>query len=185
MVVVTCVKVGTKYGSEYVNRLAAGVARQATRPYRFLCLTDDPSGVQCETAPIGTDLPGWWAKLVLFQPHPALAGERVLYFDLDTVLVGNIDALLDYTGEAAFLSDFYHPSELASGVIGLAPGAWPAVWSAFDQAMIPHYWGDQAWIETHVPQADRWQDLLPGQVVSYKVDVVPHGLNGARVVCYH
>lgn len=37
--IIVCIKVGQKYGAEYVNRLAAAVARHTTKPHEFLCLT--------------------------------------------------------------------------------------------------------------------------------------------------
>ena len=46
MVNVVCMKWGTLYGSHYVNRLYRGVARNMSRPFRFVCFTDDPAGVE-------------------------------------------------------------------------------------------------------------------------------------------
>ena len=186
--IVCCVKVGDPFGPEYVNRLAAMVARHATRPHRFLCLTDDPAGVACDTSPIGTDLPGWWAKLVLFQPHPALAGERVLYLDLDTVLVGNIDSLLDYRGDFAILRDFYRPTGYGSAVMAFEAGWGRTIWEQFqrDPAFVMRMLhGDQEWIETVVEEADRWQALCPGLIGSYKADGLSHGPKGFHAVCFH
>lgn len=43
------IKYGSKYGPEYVNRLAAGLHRhhnkENTPPFRIVCCTDDASGV--------------------------------------------------------------------------------------------------------------------------------------------
>ena len=41
---VVCVKYGTKYGANYVNRLASMVRRQSSVDVDFFCLTDDPAG---------------------------------------------------------------------------------------------------------------------------------------------
>ena len=38
-------KWGTLYSSEYVNRLYRGVKAHLSRPFRFVCVTDDPSGL--------------------------------------------------------------------------------------------------------------------------------------------
>ena len=40
---IICMKWGTKYGPEYVNRLASMVRRNTTIPCRFVCMTDDPA----------------------------------------------------------------------------------------------------------------------------------------------
>jgi len=43
-----CLKWGTKYGPEYVNRLHESVRRLYLKPHRFLCYTDDPRGLRPE-----------------------------------------------------------------------------------------------------------------------------------------
>lgn len=182
---VTCVKVGTRYGPEYVNRLASMVARHTTLPHRFLCLTDDPRGLDCDTADIGTDLPGWWAKLILFKPHPKLEGHRVVFLDLDTVIVDNIDFLLEYDGPFAILRDFYWPKGYGSAIMSIAPGFGQQVWDQFQPEYVGRYPGDQDWIRRLIPHADLWQDIAPKKIVSYKVDVLPARRKGEAVVCFH
>ena len=178
---VVCIKVGTKYGPEYVNRLAASVARHTTVPHEFVCWTDDSTGLACARAPIGTDLPGWWAKLVLFTPHT----ERLLFLDLDTVIVDNMDFLFEYDGPFAILSDFYHPAHYGSAVMSIAPGFGASIWADYTEAQHGRWWGDQVWIETCAPGADRWQDLYPGKIVSYKVQCQDGVPAGASIVCFH
>lgn len=184
--IIVCIKVGQKYGPEYVNRLAAMVARHTTKPHRFLCLTDDPQGVTCETAPVDTDLPGWWAKLVLFRPHWALACKRVLFLDLDTVIVGNMDFMLEYNGPFAILQDFYRAEGYGSAIMSIAPDFGQDIWQDFTPAVMQECWGDQNWIERRVPIAQCWQKLYPGKIVSYKVHCQERGLPAdAAVVCFH
>lgn len=185
---IVCVKVGTKYGAEYVNRLAAMVRRHTSTPYEFLCLTDDRAGVDCASAPIDCEYPGWWAKLVLFKPHPALAARRVIFLDLDTVIVGNIDFLLDYQGPFAILRDFYRPNGYGSAVMSIAPGYGCAIWQKL--AEHPKLWmaefaGDQDFIRMCVDGADLWQDLYPSKIVSYKVHCGQGIPEGTVVVCFH
>ena len=47
---ILCMKWGTLYGPDYVNRLYAMVARNGTGPFRFICLTDDSDGIRDEVA---------------------------------------------------------------------------------------------------------------------------------------
>ncbi|MGI9153122.1 MAG: glycosyltransferase, partial [Rubrivivax sp.] len=44
--IVLCMKWGTKYGPEYVNRLYAMVARHLREDFEFVCLTDLVRGVR-------------------------------------------------------------------------------------------------------------------------------------------
>ena len=181
---IVCIKVGTKYGPEYVNRLHAMVERHTIMPHEFLCLTDDALGLTCPTAPIETDLPGWWAKLVLFKPQRALRGRRVLFLDLDTVIVGNMDCLLEYDGQFAILRDFYQPNGYGSAIMSIEPGIGAYLWEQFTPDVMRRLHGDQDWIRAN-SQCDQWQDLYPGKIVSYKVHC-QHGIpEGAAVICFH
>ncbi len=182
--IVCCIKVGTRYGPEYVNRLHAAVERHMKRRHDFLCLTDDPRGLGCLHLPIGTDLPGWWAKLILFKPHQALMGARVIFLDLDTVILGNIDFLLAYEGDFAILRDFYRPNGYGSAIMSIAPAFGGRIWRDFKPEYCAAYPGDQNWIEEQAPHADRWQDLNPGRIVSYKADPQPWP-DTASICCFH
>lgn len=180
---VTCVKVGTLYGPEYVNRLAAMVARHTTLEHRFVCLTDDPHGLGCASVPIDTDLPGWWAKLALFRP--GMFSERVLYLDLDTVLCGNIDFLFDYTGPLAMLRSFLPPSPYGSAVMSFQPTGLGVLWTDFSRDVMERLYGDQDWIAERAPSVECWQDIAPGRIGSYKVDGLEDGPQDFAVCCFH
>lgn len=97
---VICVKWGTGYGPEYVDRLYAMVRRHTTGPLRFVCLTDDPTGirpeVECAELPeLGCEHPvrthGKWRKVVLWSRDLAGLSGPVLFIDLDSVIVGSLD----------------------------------------------------------------------------------------------
>jgi hypothetical protein len=45
---ILCMKWGTKYGPEYVNRLYAMVRRHLSGDFRFVCLTDSTEGIRSE-----------------------------------------------------------------------------------------------------------------------------------------
>lgn len=98
---VVCVKWGTAYGPEYVNRLYGMVSRQMSEPFRLVCLTDDRQGirgeVECFDLPeLGVPQPartkGKWRKQVLWgREVPGLQPGAALFIDLDSVIVGSLD----------------------------------------------------------------------------------------------
>ena len=116
-VTVLCMKWGAKYGPEYVNRLYGMVARNLARPFRLVCLTDDPMGVRPEVtcAPI-PPLPPFdqpkergWRKIASFSPDLAgLLPGVVLFLDVDVVIVGPLDPLFEAPGEFPMIRDWYH-----------------------------------------------------------------------------
>lgn len=176
-------------------RLRDAVARNLTRPHRFVCLSDvDVPGV--EVMPLRNDWPRWWAKVEMFAPWIEDLG-RIFYLDLDTVVTGNIDGFVEYDGEACIARDFNYgvPSQLA---VNYRPGVFRHLWDAFvsdpeawmadgDKMVAPHF-GDQVLMtKAHMPRPiEFWQDVLPGQLVSYKVDCFRGALPAdARLVALH
>lgn len=189
--VVVCLKAGIAYSIEYVNRLHAMVERHLTVPHRFVCLTDDSRGIAGGIEIISLEEPGlwgWWHKLALFNPPAGLENRRLVFLDLDTVVTGPVDFLLDYQGPFAILRDFYHPQGYGSAIMSIAPGYGRAIWGEFAERpreIMARLSGDQEWIRTCVDGADLWQELYPGKIVSYKVHCGQGIPEGAAIVCFH
>lgn len=187
---VACVlRSGGEYTPEHVQTLAASVALHLPDA-AFVCLSDVlVPGVT--TRPLLDPWPGWWAKIELFC-RGVFAG-RVLYLDLDTVVVGDLSDLASYRGPFAMLSDFYAPERPASGVMAWdADGPTPrAIWARFVTDPAGHMAaypceGDQGFIRSVTGDSvDRLQDHAPGQIVSYKVHCERGVPSGARIVCAH
>jgi hypothetical protein len=100
---IICMKWGTVYGPEYVNILDAMLKRHLTVPYKFICFTDDRTGVhdhietrEIPDIPLGT-APGFsgWRKLASLSPKLGIEG-TVLFLDLDLIIMDNIDSFLTY-----------------------------------------------------------------------------------------
>lgn len=186
---VCCVKTKPNYDYHWVNRLYLAVKRNLTIPHRFVCFTDYTGGLKCPAAgfPRFLDGSGWWAKLSLFRP--GLFDGLVLYLDLDSLIVGNLDFVKEYTGSFALLRDFYRPHGYGSGAM-LFRGDHSHIWTEWLRQKCPteistETWGDQAWMEKELPEADLLQDLWPGRFVSYKEDCQEGCPEGASVVCFH
>ena len=116
---VLCMKWGTKYGPEYVNRLYAMVRRQLKGEFNFVCLTDDTRGirseVQCRPIP-ALDLeiaPGKvdraWKKLTTFECDLHGLRGTALFVDLDVVIVGGLDVFFTQPGEFLIIHDYARP----------------------------------------------------------------------------
>lgn len=189
MLTVACVlKSGGVYDATWVARLQAGVARHLHLHHRFVCLSDVE--VPCERIALEHDWLGWWSKIELFK----LRGP-VLYFDLDTAIVGDVCEIADAAERWSFtmLHDFYAPGHYGSGVMAWSHVAPRPLYETFRDnptalmAAPRARMGDQAFIEDFygVENINAWQDIVDDQIVSYKV----HCRNGipsdARVVCLH
>jgi hypothetical protein len=190
---------GGIYDASWVGKLQRGVARHLTLPHRFVCLTDMVRDVQSagiEAIPLATDWPGWWAKLNLFAtPRDGVT----LYFDLDSVVVGSLDAIAAYPHRFTMAHEFYRPHLLCSTAM-----AWSGDWSCIAERFstdsvrwMRHYdkvmpvtgrIGDQAFIEDCLGDGvDTFRDLFGERsIASYKVhqcqDAPPAD---AAVVAFH
>lgn len=98
MLTVCCAyKPSRQYDDRYPMVLQNMVARHLSIPHWFVCLSnEDIPGV--DTIAIPSDLDGWWIKLALFHPEIDL-GDDCLFFDLDTVIIGDISDLLKIPGD--------------------------------------------------------------------------------------
>lgn len=186
-----CVQAGNycERGLEYVNVLFDMVCRNLPdgTQARFYCLTNDSEGLDSyiNAIPLPADLEGWYGKLYLFKRGLFAEGSRVCFLDLDTVIVGNCKALVDYDGDFATLRDFYQPERLGPAVMLWKAGD-STIWDEWVAQGNPRNdMGDLWWINQCVKGSDVLQDLYPGVFVSYKRDCNPHPPKGARVVCFH
>ena len=84
MIDVWCVCTGDKYRQERVSALRRMVGKNLTVPFDFKTINND-----------NTRRPycSWWDKLRLFDR----AERPSIYLDLDVIITGNIDYLVDYT----------------------------------------------------------------------------------------
>ena len=102
---VLCLKWGKRYPAFYVNRLYVQVKRNLSRPFRFVCVTDDPEGidsaVDCVPFPenpqvFGRPWPNLFSKLCLFKPGFADLKGPTLFLDVDLLVIRELDRFFDY-----------------------------------------------------------------------------------------
>lgn len=113
---ILCMKWGTKYGPEYVNRLYGMVRRHLTGDFQMVCLTDDANGIRPEVLcrPIPQlDLhlkpgqrDGAWKKLTTFEADLYGLRGTALFLDLDVVVVGSLDDFFTQSGEFLIIHDY-------------------------------------------------------------------------------
>lgn len=178
MIDVWCCLWGKKYHAAYVYALEEAVEQHLTVPHRFRCLSDrELPGIDVTLRQ--RKWPSWWGKLELFE----VASGPSLYFDVDVLLVGNIDYLADYTAH-----EFAAPANWArSGHGGIQSSvmAWDGSWrepvERFSPADQERLWGDQELLWEI--RGDDWV-RVPG-VYSFKYHCLG-GLRGdEKVVVFH
>lgn len=168
-------------GRDYVHILHDSVRRNLPAGFEgtFEVFTDDADGYHPDiiVRPLPeVGLGGWWNKLALFKPGLFTPGDRVIYFDLDTLITGRLDDIVKYDGDFAALRDVYRPHGLQSSVMAWRAGVGMSdIWALWDIKGRPEVdGGDQIWIEdvlasTRALPFDRLQDLYPDLFASYKI----------------
>lgn len=172
MTTVACVFVKGEYPytPEYVTRLRSMVTRWMERPFRFVCLTDQPwLFADVETIPV-SKLDGFapWTKLELFNPARQWTG-RMLYLDLDTLIVSSLEPILNIDADFAITDDpeRHHTPRTKdsfgrqivrrfnSSVMVWDGGLHTDLYTGWTPAVAKRLSGDQDWIGEQFPNATR------------------------------
>ncbi len=156
---VVCLKWGNKYNAEYVNRLHSMVKRNLTIPFEFYCLTEDITGINqdIKIKPLPEiDLEGWWFKVTLFQKNAYGFKGRILFIDLDMVIINNIDTLCNQKTSFATIKGWNH-NYLQSAIFSLDVNSCTYVYDKFMQDyqnIVKRLDGDQDWISESIREQD-------------------------------
>jgi hypothetical protein len=168
MITVACVNVGNYlgHGEEYVDKLCKMVACNLSFSHQFVCIRE-------------SDKPGWFAKCDLFRPG-RFSG-RVLYLDLDTLVVGSLDRLVLNKGILHLRYWGWKRNDYGSGVMVWDAGEHEEIFALYDETVPQRFKGDQDWIQ-HVSE---WPALPTGLNVSYRYHCKRGPDAGAATVSFH
>ncbi|GGD15721.1 hypothetical protein [Aquisalinus flavus] len=181
---IICMKWGTRYGPEYVNRLYGAVTRNITGPLRFVCFTDDRTGLNqgIEIQPLPRiTLPEpytWtpWRKISCWQyPLADLRGD-VMFLDIDLIITGPLDDLFAYApGEYCVIENW---TQKTRGLGNTSAFRFPAgkhtglfeIFEANPRKVLEEHRTEQHYISKYIPNQRFW----PAEwCVSFKHDLVP------------
>ncbi|RVD44204.1 hypothetical protein EN742_02955 [Mesorhizobium sp. M4A.F.Ca.ET.020.02.1.1] len=168
------------FDEEWVEKLYRGFKRNLTVPFRFVCFTERPRQIHEEIAqqPIATDPPGYGALI-----EPYRLGDPMILVGLDTIVVGNCDALAAHVlggGALALPRDPYARERACTGVV-LAPAGSERIWLNYTGIEDMEHMRKQPHVYI--------DDLFPGQVLSWKGDIRGRGDEapppGASIIYFH
>lgn len=169
---VACVWWGNLYSVDYVKKLRDAVKRNLSVPHDFVCLTTNvvPEGVIKITPPRGDK--GWWQKINLFSPDMFGPSQRILYLDLDLVVIGSLDEIASSREPFCMIENYGpnkgHAAHNSSCMVWTPTGKTHRIFTQFDETIPNSLHGDQCWI---------WRVMLNDitdfhqyQCVSYKYE---------------
>lgn len=155
------------FAAEHVNVLRSMVARHCRLPHKFVCITDDPVGIdpRIRIIPLWADHgdlvnpshaggPSCYRRLKIFSAEMRnLLGPRIVSLDLDTLIVGDVTPLWDRPEEFVIWGDTTRNTPYNGSMFLLTAGSRRRVWEEFDPKRSPargrelgYFGSDQAWI---------------------------------------
>jgi len=198
------------FGPETVNVMRRMVQRHYAGSPRFICVTDDPSGLDegIETVALWNDYahvenphghprnPSCYRRLRAFHPDiGAVFGDRFVTLDLDAVVTGDLTPLFDRDEDFVIWGDTNKFTYYNSSLFVMTAGARPQIWTDFDPAESPQaskragqFGSDQGWISYRLGPGEARFTRADG-VYSYRNEVANNGGSNlppdARVVFFH
>ncbi len=178
MLTVVCLLVHGEYPftPDYVRRLHKMVMRYCDRPFRMVCLTDQPMamplGVEAIHIEKLPDCYALWNKIQCFNPTHGFTG-RMLFLDLDVLIVSSLTPVIDFPADFALTEDVFAKERAGdniykgrrlvrkfnSSVMVWNGGEQEHIWTDWREDVARTYSTDQDWIASCTP----WAAAMPAE----------------------
>lgn len=159
------------YKPRHVEALRLMVAENLSIPHRFLCITDSPGALSCETLPLWRDghvarppeAMNSYRRLRLFAPEmrELIGTPWVLQLDLDSLVCGPLDPLITWD-DLKMVDGTMAPYNGSMWLHRL--GSRPQLWQDFDPRRSP--WEVHGFHRTE--RKRHFTDKLPGKAQPYR-----------------
>lgn len=200
------------YSPEYINRLYRACLRNTEHPFDFVLYAGLFTYMPAATAALDpririeqNDLPYWWCGMPFWMENPpGIETRTLLYLDLDVVIVGSLDDLIEYPSDHAYMKD-YPAARCPAGLENdgnasaslIRNGAGAAIWEGYVAAGKPTWSPLLPPVGRKLPLAVQTilndpagpvpHDVFPeAWVASYKLHVLQNGLpEDCRIISFH
>ena len=202
---VICMKWGTKYGPEYVNTLWSMVNRHLTLPHRFICMTDDRTGIRTEVeclplpdiyVPPHKDYSPW-RKLGMFSKKIGNLKGKALFLDLDIIIVDEINSFFTYSNKFTIIENWTQKGQGIgnSSVYCFNIGEHVDVFNYYQEhveEVTNKYSNEQIYLSRKIGNIEYWPDewcksfkrhCIPPHIIRYFR--APQKLPGMKILVFH
>lgn len=202
---IICMKWGTRYGPHYVNRLYNGVKKHLNIPYRFICFTDDATGLDqgVESFPLPEiTIPEQhsvspWRKLSLFSKQLGDLSGKALFLDLDVIIVDSLDEFFDFSDRFTIIENWTQKGRGIgnSSVYCFEVGAHSDILEFYEKnqtEVFSNYSNEQIYLSLNIKDKKYWPAKW---CQSFKFHAIPRGIKrflvepmipeGCKIVVFH
>lgn len=162
---------GNLYPVKYVENLRNSIKRNLSIPYKLYCITernDVPDGVI--KIPTPNKNKGWWQKVNLFHPELFDSSQRILYLDLDVIVVGSLDKIASVQEPFCMIENYgpnkRHAAHNSSVMVWTPTEKTHRIYTTFSLDVMKELHGDQCYI-WRVRGNNIW-NFPKSWIVSYK-----------------
>jgi len=156
------------YDVTWVRKLRDMVRRNLNIPHKFVCLSNVNVPHCDQLIKLKDDLPGYWSKVELFRP--GLFEDRVLYLDLDVLVLKSLEPLINFDSKFAIMQACskviiskqegkVRVKRYNSSVMVFDAGVADLLYTGFSQQKRLKFFGDQDWIG-HMSTFNNDQDWI-------------------------
>jgi len=185
--IICVLKTSKIYNAEYVDILHASIKRNTTVPFEFICMSNYMWSAEYKVIPLINDWPNWWPKVEMFKYDG-----KILTMDLDTLIVDNIDDLLDLPNHCGkneiFMMKAANPKRTFTTSIMAWNGSLSHVYDNFSYGRDKKYDWDQYYIlkalENEGTKIHSIQEKIPG-IYSYKRQWRQDKPKDTRIIWFH
>jgi hypothetical protein len=193
--------VSKELAAKYVNNLFEGVSRWTKEPFKFICFTCEELDLNpnIETRPwYQITSKGVLPRMYMFSEDAGLFGSQVLCLDIDVIITGSLDNLLQYRGLFCTRKSWTRGEEtlIDGDIMSFSAGKeteelfWnPLVRDIKKVEELSLGGRERFWVREVLKgrEVDTWQEVFPGQVCSYKFHVMSKGKvpQGTRIISCH
>lgn len=189
-------KSGGYFGPIDVKRLKYMIDNHTKIGYDFVCITDmvdvlaEIKTIRLQHKHNGL---GWWSKIELFKPG-LVNTSRIIYLDLDTILLGSLDFIMNLDDNFIALEPWNRANrkdgQCASGMMSwINNGAYNFIYNTFPWNKVEQMnFGDQQYITQRMKENNKrftfFQRVVSG-IYSYKRNCRNGLPQNAKIICFH
>ena len=186
------------YDESWVDKLYRGIERNLTIPFEFICLTEKTrrflEPIKQVRFSRSVDQYGWMSLMEWYRPD-LCTGNRCT-IGLDTIITGPLDDIFNYKPEkVALCTDPYHPHLICNAITLSTPAFAEEIWNIWlnnEQKILTECTlfgapSEMVLLRKLYGNSPRIDDMFPGRIVSYKVNIVPMNIavEDTSIIYFH